>query len=57
MFLLFHQRKWKNDVHMAVRDCRRARTLNSSSYKALLLMSEALLQVMTCTIREFIYHF
>uniref|UniRef100_A0A7N0UM05 WD and tetratricopeptide repeats protein 1 n=1 Tax=Kalanchoe fedtschenkoi TaxID=63787 RepID=A0A7N0UM05_KALFE len=42
---LFLKRKWKNDVHMAVRDCIRARTLNSSSYKAFLIMSEALLQL------------
>ncbi|CAM8942425.1 unnamed protein product [Rhodiola kirilowii] len=42
---LFLKRKWKNDVHMAVRDCIRARTLNSYSHKAFLLMSEALLQL------------
>ncbi|XP_071923468.1 protein ALTERED SEED GERMINATION 2 isoform X1 [Coffea arabica] len=41
---LLLKRKWKNDVHMAIRDCYRARKINSSSLKALLCMSEALFQ-------------
>ncbi|KAL3514246.1 hypothetical protein ACH5RR_026963 [Cinchona calisaya] len=42
---LLLKRKWKNDVHMAIRDCYRARKINSSSVRALLCMSEALLQL------------
>lgn len=39
------QRKWKNDVYMAMRDCNSARKINASSFKAHYYMSEALLQV------------
>ncbi|KAM7253282.1 hypothetical protein ACFE04_008850 [Oxalis oulophora] len=42
---LFLKRKWKNDVHMAIRDCYSARRINSSSFKALYFMSEALEQL------------
>ncbi|KAL3504844.1 hypothetical protein ACH5RR_034685 [Cinchona calisaya] len=42
---LLLKRKWKNDVHMAIRDCYRARKINSSSLRALLCMPEALLQL------------
>ena len=40
------QRKWKNDVHMAIRDCNKARFIDVSSFKAHYYMSEALLQVL-----------
>ena len=43
--LFLCQRKWKNDAHMAIRDCNRARRIDTSSFKALFYMSEALLQV------------
>ena len=43
--LLLCQRKWKNDAHMAISDCNRARRIDTSSFKALFYMSEALLQV------------
>uniref|UniRef100_A0A6N2LZ32 Uncharacterized protein n=1 Tax=Salix viminalis TaxID=40686 RepID=A0A6N2LZ32_SALVM len=39
---LLLKRKWKNDVHMAIRDCYNARRINSSSFSALYYMSEAL---------------
>lgn len=39
------QRKWKNDAHIAIRDCYAAREIDNSSYKALYYMSEALSQV------------
>lgn len=39
------QRKWKNDAHMAIKDCYAARKIDNSSYKALYYMSEALSQV------------
>lgn len=42
---LFLKRKWKNDAHMAVRDCNKARSINSSSFGAHFYMSEALLQL------------
>ncbi|XP_057974585.1 protein ALTERED SEED GERMINATION 2 isoform X2 [Malania oleifera] len=42
---LFLKRKWKNDVHMAIRDCNRARRINTYSFKALYHMAEALLQL------------
>ncbi|XP_038717662.1 WD and tetratricopeptide repeats protein 1 isoform X2 [Tripterygium wilfordii] len=42
---LLLKRKWKNDVHMAVRDCFNAWKLNNSSFRALHLMSEALSQL------------
>lgn len=44
-FLLFSQRKWKNDAHMAIRDCYNARKIDSSSFRAHYYMSEALSQV------------
>ncbi|KAJ8771533.1 hypothetical protein K2173_026710 [Erythroxylum novogranatense] len=42
---LLLKRKWKNDVHMAIRDCYSARRINSSSFRALYYMSEALSQL------------
>ncbi|RDX91704.1 WD and tetratricopeptide repeats protein 1, partial [Mucuna pruriens] len=42
---LLVKRKWKNDAHMAVRDCYAARKIDNSSYKALYYMSEALSQL------------
>ncbi|XP_077213002.1 transducin family protein / WD-40 repeat family protein [Tasmannia lanceolata] len=42
---LFLKRKWKNDVHMAIRDCNKARSIDSSSFRAHFYMSEALLQL------------
>ncbi|XP_011012679.1 PREDICTED: WD and tetratricopeptide repeats protein 1 isoform X2 [Populus euphratica] len=39
---LLLKRKWKNDVHMAIRDCYNARRIDSSSFRALYYMSEAL---------------
>ncbi|KAK9271061.1 hypothetical protein L1049_026650 [Liquidambar formosana] len=42
---LFLKRKWKNDVHMAIRDCNEARIIDSSSFKAFYYISEALLQL------------
>ncbi|KAK4352344.1 hypothetical protein RND71_027862 [Anisodus tanguticus] len=39
------KRKWKNDAHMAIRDCDRARKLNSSSFRPLLLIADALSQL------------
>ncbi|KAK6130716.1 hypothetical protein DH2020_035533 [Rehmannia glutinosa] len=33
---------WKNDSHMAIRDCHRARKINPSSARALICMAEAL---------------
>ncbi|XP_060199010.1 protein ALTERED SEED GERMINATION 2 isoform X3 [Lycium barbarum] len=39
------KRKWKNDAHMAIRDCHRARKLNSSSFRPLLLIADALSQL------------
>ncbi|KAL5558541.1 hypothetical protein UlMin_034752 [Ulmus minor] len=42
---LFLKRKWKNDVHMAIRDFYSARRVDSSSFKAHYLMSEALSQL------------
>ncbi|CAI9116186.1 OLC1v1017273C2 [Oldenlandia corymbosa var. corymbosa] len=42
---LLLKRKWKNDVHMAIRDCLRARKINSNSLRALLGMAEALSQL------------
>eukprot|EP00250_Pteridium_aquilinum_P006788 c16632_g1_i1 orf=293-2560(+) len=38
----FLKRLWKNDVHMAIRDCNKARALNPNSVQAHLLMAEAL---------------
>lgn len=42
---LFLKRRWKNDVHMAIRDCNKAYKLNPSSFKAYYHMSEALTQL------------
>lgn len=42
---LLLKRKWKNDVHMAIRDCYNARRIDSSSFKAHYYMSEALSQL------------
>ncbi|PKA52956.1 Coatomer subunit alpha-2 [Apostasia shenzhenica] len=42
---LLLKRKWKNDVHMAIRDCNNARSIYSSSFRAHYYMSEALLQL------------
>ncbi|XP_057427167.1 protein ALTERED SEED GERMINATION 2 [Lotus japonicus] len=42
---LLLKRKWKNDAHMAIRDCYAARKIDTSSYKALYYMSEALSQL------------
>jgi WD and tetratricopeptide repeats protein 1 len=39
------QRKWKNDVYMAIRDCNRTWKIDVTSYQAHLHMAEALLQV------------
>ena len=41
----FFQRKWKNDVHMAIRDCQNARRINGSSFWAHYYLSEALSEV------------
>lgn len=38
----FLKRLWKNDVHMAIRDCNKARVVNPKSVQAHLLMAEAL---------------
>ncbi|GAA0158460.1 ubiquitin-protein ligase [Lithospermum erythrorhizon] len=43
--VLLLKRKWRNDAHMALRDCKKARTINPSSHRALLCMSEALCQL------------
>ncbi|GKV09451.1 hypothetical protein SLEP1_g20950 [Rubroshorea leprosula] len=42
---LLLKRNWKNDVHMAIRDCYNARRIDGSSVKALYCMSEALEQL------------
>ncbi|KAI3979004.1 hypothetical protein MKX01_016179 [Papaver californicum] len=42
---LLLKRKWKNDIHMAIRDCKKARTIDPLSFKAHFYMSEALLQL------------
>lgn len=42
---LLLKRKWKNDVYMAIRDCDKARRIDSSSFRPLYYMSEALLQL------------
>ncbi|KAL0322869.1 UNVERIFIED_CONTAM: WD and tetratricopeptide repeats protein 1 [Sesamum angustifolium] len=39
---LLLKRRWKNDAHMAIRDCQRARKINPSSTRALICMAEAL---------------
>ncbi|KAL0736142.1 hypothetical protein Bca4012_012352 [Brassica carinata] len=45
---LFLKRKWKNDAHMAARDCQNARRIDASSFKAHYYMSEALQQLGKC---------
>ena len=45
IILLIFQRNWKNDAHMAIRDCYRAVEINPNSFRALLCMAEALSQV------------
>ncbi|XP_068638970.1 protein ALTERED SEED GERMINATION 2-like isoform X2 [Aristolochia californica] len=42
---LFLKRKWKNDVHMAIRDCKKAQRIHPSSYRAYFCMAEALLEL------------
>ncbi|XP_004501616.1 protein ALTERED SEED GERMINATION 2 [Cicer arietinum] len=42
---LLLKRKWKNDAHMATRDCHAARKIDKSAYKPLYYMSEALSQL------------
>ncbi|GMY06996.1 protein ALTERED SEED GERMINATION 2 isoform X1 [Fagus crenata] len=42
---LLLQRKWKNDAHMAIRDCYNARRIDNSSFRAHDYMSEALSQL------------
>ncbi|KAL5777330.1 hypothetical protein ACOSP7_010256 [Xanthoceras sorbifolium] len=42
---LLLKRKWKNDMHMAIRDCYNARRINSSSFIAHYYMAEALEQL------------
>ncbi|PSS31598.1 WD and tetratricopeptide repeats protein [Actinidia chinensis var. chinensis] len=42
---LLLKRKWKNDAYMALRDCCRARRIDSSSFRALHIQSKALLQL------------
>ncbi|GMI90994.1 ALTERED SEED GERMINATION 2 [Hibiscus trionum] len=42
---LLLKRKWKNDAHMAIRDCHNARRIDSSSFRAHYLMAEALEQL------------
>ncbi|XVE95216.1 hypothetical protein REPUB_Repub02eG0076900 [Reevesia pubescens] len=42
---LLMKRKWKNDAHMAIRDCYNARRVDSSSFRAHYCMAEALEQL------------
>ncbi|XP_039065511.1 WD and tetratricopeptide repeats protein 1-like [Hibiscus syriacus] len=42
---LLLQRKWKNDAHMAIRDCHEARSIDNSSFRAHYCMAEALEQL------------
>ncbi|KAE8651395.1 WD repeat protein iqw1 isoform X2 [Cucumis sativus] len=42
---LLLKRKWKNDVHMAIRDCYSARKIDHSSFRAHYYMCEALSQL------------
>nr|GMD48469.1 WD and tetratricopeptide repeats protein 1 isoform X1 [Ipomoea batatas] len=37
--------RWKNDAHMAIRDCHRARKINPTSFRALLFIAKASSQV------------
>ncbi|XP_073143656.1 protein ALTERED SEED GERMINATION 2 isoform X4 [Henckelia pumila] len=39
---LLLKRRWKNDVHMAIRDCYQARKIDPSSVRALICMAEGL---------------
>ncbi|KAJ7516416.1 hypothetical protein O6H91_22G057700 [Diphasiastrum complanatum] len=41
----FLKRGWKNDIHMAIRDCNEARAINQTSIEAHYKMSEALSQL------------
>lgn len=45
---LLLKRKWKNDAHMAARDCQNARRIDASSFQAHYYMSEALQQLGKC---------
>jgi hypothetical protein len=51
--LLSWQRGWKNDVHMAIRDCNEARSINPMSTWAHHNMAEALSQVCTSYLQSF----
>ncbi|XP_022768413.1 WD and tetratricopeptide repeats protein 1-like isoform X2 [Durio zibethinus] len=42
---LLLKRKWKNDAHMAIRDCHNARRIDSSSFRGHYYMAEALEQL------------
>ncbi|EOY15398.1 WD and tetratricopeptide repeat protein, putative isoform 5 [Theobroma cacao] len=42
---LLLKRKWKNDAHMAIRDCHNARRIDSSSFRAHYYTAEALEQL------------
>ncbi|XP_024171189.1 protein ALTERED SEED GERMINATION 2 isoform X2 [Rosa chinensis] len=42
---LLLKRNWKNDAHMAIRDCYNARKIDNSSFRAHYYMSEALSQL------------
>ncbi|KAL4283531.1 hypothetical protein GQ457_16G017000 [Hibiscus cannabinus] len=42
---LLLQRKWKNDAHMAIRDCHDAQRIDNSSFRAHYCMAEALEQL------------
>ncbi|KAK4802642.1 hypothetical protein SAY86_000845 [Trapa natans] len=42
---LLLKRKWKNDAHIAIRDCHKARQIDNSSFRPLYYMSEALDQI------------
>ncbi|KAI4337626.1 hypothetical protein L6164_016015 [Bauhinia variegata] len=42
---LLLKRKWKNDAHMALRDCYHARQIDNTSYRPLYCTSEALSQL------------
>ncbi|MQM04525.1 hypothetical protein Taro_037326, partial [Colocasia esculenta] len=42
---LFLKRKWKNDVHMAIRDCHRVISMDALSFKPYYYLAEAFLQL------------
>uniref|UniRef100_A0A1D1ZD60 WD and tetratricopeptide repeats protein 1 n=1 Tax=Anthurium amnicola TaxID=1678845 RepID=A0A1D1ZD60_9ARAE len=42
---LFLKRKWKNDVHMAIRDCHRAQSTDALSFRSYYYLAEALTQL------------